>query len=78
MLQGDTCMHLESCQGTVSVEPPRATAGYIMDIITVPLNILETEINITRFITFLRSYWVLFSLRKHPTFLDASSVFHAK
>ena len=52
VLQGDTCMHLESCQGTVSVEPPRATAGYIMDIITVPLNKLETEINITRFITF--------------------------
>ena len=52
MLQGDTCMHSESCQGTVSVEPPRATAGYIMDIITVPLNKLETEINITHFITF--------------------------
>ena len=52
MLQGDTCMHLESCQGTVSVEPPRATAGYIMDIITFPLNKLETEINITHFITF--------------------------
>ena len=62
MLQGDTCMHLESCQGTASVELPRATAGYIMDIITVPLNIylfiylfiykLEDEINITHFKTF--------------------------